>query len=145
MTNDEPWVVFVIDMADKSSWQVQIFGSVLIVTRHLDVTLLRRKYHVAEVGSGVGRPDRQRSHVIGFQRDPWWCLPTSRGDRTVLLLHATRQLVAPYRRLHPSLSPQAPDNKHSHQWLCWSHEVLSPLWGDRDGPLMVGTWAPSET
>lgn len=67
------------DMADKSSWQVQIFGSVLIVTRHLDVTLLRRKYHVTEVGCEVGRPDRQRSYVIGFQGDPWWCLPTSRG------------------------------------------------------------------
>lgn len=33
-------------------------GSALIVTRHLDVTLLRRKYHVTEVGVWGG-PTRQ--------------------------------------------------------------------------------------
>jgi hypothetical protein len=114
-------------------------GSALIVTRHLDVTLLRRKYHVTEVGVWGG-PTRQAT-----QSCDWLSKEThddvsppqgGGGDKAVPLLHATRQLVDPYRRLHPSLSPQAPDTKHSHQWLCWSHEVLYPLWGDRDdGPL----------
>jgi hypothetical protein len=92
--------------------QMLLTGANLWVGAYCDTPLgcnplLRRKYHVTEVGCGMGRPDRQRSHVIGFQRDPWWCLPTSRGDKTVPLLHATRQLVDPIAVFIPPCPPRS--------------------------------------